>query len=70
MTKVCRKCGAEKALSEFVKRKSSPDGRRTFCKACLNMERRQKRAELLALIQKGRTFPPFKGYGLPECRGW
>ncbi|MCL1496242.1 hypothetical protein CO583_01790 [Parasaccharibacter sp. TMW2.1882] len=132
MTKVCRKCGIEKPLSDFVKRKSSPDGRRTFCKACLNMELREQRQpkvnhppnlsavvangkkgcsqceEMLPVsrfavsssrkcglqsrcrdcekdyrtalamrhqaspiaIQKRRRFPPFKGYGLPECRGW
>lgn len=64
MTKFCRKCRVEKGLSEFVKRKSSPDGRRAFCKACLNMERRQKCAD-----QKPRRFPPFKGYAPPECRG-
>jgi hypothetical protein len=32
--KTCTKCGAQKPLEEFQKRKGSPDGHRGQCKAC------------------------------------
>lgn len=35
-TKVCSKCGVEKPLVEFGKRKTSKDGRRGECKECNN----------------------------------
>lgn len=34
MTKRCTKCGAEKALDEFVREKRRPDGRSSRCLAC------------------------------------
>ena len=136
MTKVCRKCGVEKALSEFGKNGRIADGRRSTCKSCRNRQLREKRQSIAktsspsasavvvngkkgcsqcrkvlpvshfsvhsgrdcglqsrckacekvnykttlarertvgpasVVIQKPRRFPPFKGYGLPECRGW
>ena len=33
-TKVCCKCGVEKGLSNFRKRKDSKDGLRSECKEC------------------------------------
>ena len=32
--RVCRDCGAEKDLDEFVKARGYKDGRRSFCKTC------------------------------------
>lgn len=32
--KICKKCGTEKPLSEFYKRKSTLDGYRNQCKKC------------------------------------
>lgn len=32
--KYCSKCGVDKPLTEFHKRSSQPDGRKTFCKVC------------------------------------
>ena len=34
ITRVCRKCGQEKPLSEFVKNKTSALGRKHICKQC------------------------------------
>ena len=34
-TKVCTKCGKEKPLSEFHKRKESKDGYKSRCKECI-----------------------------------
>jgi hypothetical protein len=36
-TKVCKKCGVEKLLCEFVKDKSKKDGVRNVCKICNNI---------------------------------
>lgn len=33
-TKKCRKCGIEKTLDQFYKRKGVPDGLRSYCKDC------------------------------------
>lgn len=33
-TKICRKCGVEKALSEYSKHTSTKDGFRNECKSC------------------------------------
>ena len=35
-TKVCSECGQEKPLSEFNKRRSSPDGLQERCRACFS----------------------------------
>lgn len=35
-TKVCAKCGKEKPIDQFHKRKSSKDGHRSYCKDCEN----------------------------------
>lgn len=37
-TKVCSKCGEEKNISEFYKRKDNKDGYRNDCKKCLNQK--------------------------------
>lgn len=39
--KVCRVCGEEKPLSEFHRRKGSPDGHRNDCKECNRAESRE-----------------------------
>lgn len=39
--KVCRKCGIEKSLEDFPKRKSAKDGRRNECAACTNAKMRE-----------------------------
>jgi hypothetical protein len=38
--KRCRKCGAEKALTEFYREKSARDGYRPECKACTSARRK------------------------------
>jgi len=42
--KTCTKCGAEKTLDEFHKRKASPDGLKTRCKECILTEAREYRS--------------------------
>jgi hypothetical protein len=44
LTKVCNRCGEEKALTEFYKDKRSKDGLTTICKKCIrvNAERYKK----------------------------
>jgi len=39
-TKVCTKCGVEKALDDFHKQKAKPDNRRTQCKTCTAIYRK------------------------------
>jgi hypothetical protein len=41
--KVCIKCGEEKSLEEFHKRKSSKDGHRNECSKCLNSKYKESR---------------------------
>ena len=41
ITRICRKCGQEKPLSEFVRDKTSASGYRHTCKQC-DRERRRK----------------------------
>ena len=38
-TKICTKCGIEKELSEFYRRKKSIDGLCPYCKLCIKKER-------------------------------
>lgn len=120
MTKICRKCGEQKPLSEFGKQRRNADGCEARCKSCYNRQQREKRQSIAkipspsAVIMNGqkgcskcrkilpvshfsasskvksglqsqckvcqktirktarpvkpRRFPPFKGYGFPECR--
>ena len=42
-TKVCTKCGEDKPLSEYPKRKVSKDGHRNDCKVCRSAERKAYR---------------------------
>lgn len=50
-TKICSKCGVEKALCEFPKRKAAKDGHRNECKSCrdlyLSTYRKKNREVLL-----------------------
>lgn len=50
--KVCSKCGVEKEISEFQKRKKSKDGYDAQCKSCKNKKRRKYRAENRDIILK------------------
>lgn len=40
-TKICSKCGNEKLLVEFSKRKDSKDGYNNQCKLCLSEKRKE-----------------------------
>jgi len=40
-TKTCPKCGIEKTLGQYYKRKESPDGRRSTCIVCENKQSRE-----------------------------
>lgn len=54
-TKVCKKCGEEKELSEFYKYKISKDGFYSSCKKCnnvMNYNSRKKKPELYKKINK------------------
>lgn len=44
-TKTCPKCGVEKPLEKFHKRKPSKDGRHRVCSLCRNAMRREATAE-------------------------
>jgi len=55
MNKLCKTCNEEKPLSEFHKRKDTPDGRKYYCKACsskLAAEQRKRRPDLESARQK------------------
>ena len=41
MTKICSKCGIEKSLDQFPKRKDSKDGLRTDCNECNRKQKKQ-----------------------------
>jgi hypothetical protein len=41
--KKCNKCGAEKALTEFSKRKMSKDGLQPICKCCDSISRKARK---------------------------
>jgi 5-methylcytosine-specific restriction endonuclease McrA len=40
MDRTCTKCGETKPITEYTRHKSSPDGIRTYCKACAAASRR------------------------------
>ena len=42
-TKVCKKCGEEKPLTEFEKNKNNLDGYTGVCKGCINLRKKIKR---------------------------
>lgn len=37
-TKICRKCGQEKPLEDFMKNNKLRSGRGSYCKACHNLQ--------------------------------
>lgn len=45
MTKICSKCGAEKKLSEFIKRAHNKSGVGVWCKQCARIHANEKHAE-------------------------
>lgn len=62
--KGCSRCGKILPVSHFSVSSRAKSGLQSQCKACDGDCRDQIRER-----QKRRRFPPFKGYGLPECRG-
>lgn len=42
-TMICKKCGKEKTLEEFVKNKLCRGGYYNLCKECYNKKKRDKR---------------------------
>jgi len=42
--KICTKCGVEKSINEFPKRKTAKDGLRGQCKICYNLIQRNRRS--------------------------
>ena len=57
MLKICSKCNLTKNIEEFVNDKSKKDGRRGYCKACLNLKLRKTPIKLI----------PKKGYKYCAC---
>lgn len=47
-TKVCRKCGEEKPLSDFYEAKATGDGKQAYCKRCHS----EVNCRALALVRK------------------
>jgi len=47
-TKICTKCGENKELTEFYKRKQSEDGLRSACKTCARAYRQANKTTILA----------------------
>tara|TARA_R110000796_G_C14372174_1_gene414147 strand:+ start:54 stop:644 length:591 start_codon:yes stop_codon:yes gene_type:complete len=45
ITKVCTKCGVDKALTEFYAKKTAGDGRVSSCKECCKAQQNQYREE-------------------------
>lgn len=45
-TKVCKKCGEERALEEFYRDSSKGDGRQSTCKACVKQYRQANRERI------------------------
>lgn len=55
MRKICSKCGIEKELTEYFKRKDTKDGHRADCKQCKSKENKKwnsNNAEKLNIIKK------------------
>lgn len=50
MTRVCRKCGTEKRLTEFCRDKRSASGRRHTCGECYRADARRRYAEKTAAL--------------------
>lgn len=69
--KACSKCNKTLPVSQFWTYRKVECGFYPSCKACNKTERNveKKQGSVAPVIQKPRRFPPFKGYGLPECRG-
>jgi hypothetical protein len=51
-TKVCRKCGKEKPVSEFYKQKIRKDGLYPFCKSCARKEQQRYKHSLNGTIHR------------------
>ena len=39
--KTCKKCGEEKPISHFYRRRAEPDGHHAWCKACVEAARKK-----------------------------
>ena len=59
-TKKCTKCGLEKDLGEFHRDRSSKDGVRVRCKACIKEDSSKYRAENVDKISEYRSSPDGK----------
>lgn len=60
-TKVCKKCGVEKGLSDYHKQSARPDGLRGRCKVCTNEESRvykEQHYDRLAKIREEKSKCP------------
>lgn len=54
-TRICRKCGQERPLRDFVRATKSPTGYLHTCKPCVNAHKRAREAELRAQGLQGST---------------
>lgn len=52
LTKVCRKCGAEKPASEFSASTNTPDGLCSWCRECANKGGRERYSQVKKLEEK------------------
>jgi hypothetical protein len=78
-TKVCRKCGKEKALSEFYKAKKNRDGLYNLCKVCVAKRGKAHRHSLKGFLRKlynnqkkrsKRRGHPQPAYTFDEFKNW
>jgi hypothetical protein len=67
LTKVCRSCGIDKALSEFSKEKKKKDGLKIYCKPCENARFKAWREENIEeILLKDRIKHYVRKYGLSK----
>ena len=68
MAKKCTKCGIEKNLEGFHKRKDSKDGRKSRCKDCMNVSNRKYREDNPEKIKSYRDNPyEYEPNAIKEC---
>lgn len=69
--KACSKCKKTLPVSEFWTNSKMKCGFNSSCKDCDKAGKgsaAKKQGSVAPVSQKRRRFPPFKGYGFPECR--
>lgn len=59
-TKICKKCGIEKPISEFHNQKSMKDGKRTRCKSCERIYQREYNKKIHEMRERADMLVAFR----------